>query len=548
MSHEIVCGDVMEWAANYSGPKFHALLCDPPYSLQFMGKEWDHDIAFHPETWIALAEHLLPGAFGMAFASSRGWHRLAVAIEDAGLRIHPSIFGWCYGSGFPKATRIDTQIDKRRPGAFQSIREAIRCAIEESDLSQIEIKRHLGYPEDSGVISHWVANSQPDIPTSKDWWKLREILHLPEKFDHLFVELERTEIGIGRSGIGTAFGDGEWARGESEEYAVSTANHNLARAWAGHRYGLQALKPALEPIIVFQKPYKGKPIESIVETGAGALNIDGARIEGEPTHGSGVSQSSNPSVDFGDMGTKRIGVPNVINPQGRWPANFYVDEEAARRLGEQSGERVSGGSGKMHSSNQSLFVGTGGHARDISDTGTAARFFLNVDWKLEQSDPVFYCAKVARKERDAGLERFEEKGSLTEYAQGRYTQSLFCPKCGRRKDYGCSCNVGWIKKSQPGLNVKLRNPHPTVKPLKLTQWLATLLLPPAEYAPRRILVPFAGSGSEMIGAALAGWEEIIGIEMEREYCEIAEARLGYWTTRPKQLTLMRKLDVPLTPS
>ena len=84
MSYEIVCGDVMEWCKTYDGPKFHALLCDPPYSLQFMGKDWDHDIAFHPETWAALTEHLYPGAFGMAFASSRGWHRLACAIEDAG--------------------------------------------------------------------------------------------------------------------------------------------------------------------------------------------------------------------------------------------------------------------------------------------------------------------------------------------------------------------------------------------------------------------------------------------------------------------------------
>ena len=137
---DIVCADVMDWARDYDGPKFHALLCDPPYHLHstvkrfgnegsarakggvyrrcsrgFMGKKWDGgDIAYRSETWAALAKHLHPGAFGMAFASARGWHRLAVAIEDAGLRIHPSIFGWSYGSGFPKATRIDTQVDKRK--------------------------------------------------------------------------------------------------------------------------------------------------------------------------------------------------------------------------------------------------------------------------------------------------------------------------------------------------------------------------------------------------------------------------------------------------
>ena len=77
--------DVLEWAKTYDGPKFHALICDPPYELGFMGRQWDKSgIAFNPETWAALTEHLHPGAFGMAFASTRGWHRMAVAIEDAG--------------------------------------------------------------------------------------------------------------------------------------------------------------------------------------------------------------------------------------------------------------------------------------------------------------------------------------------------------------------------------------------------------------------------------------------------------------------------------
>jgi len=73
-----------------------------------------------------------------------------------------------------------------------------------------------------------------------------------------------------------------------------------------------------------------------------------------------------------------------------------------------------------------------------------------------------------------------------------------------------------------------------VKPIALTRWLATLLLPPELYAPRRILIPFAGSGSEMIGALLAGWEEIVGIEMETEYVEIAEARLAHWAHKQIQ--------------
>jgi hypothetical protein len=74
-----------------------------------------------------------------------------------------------------------------------------------------------------------------------------------------------------------------------------------------------------------------------------------------------------------------------------------------------------------------------------------------------------------------------------------------------------------------------RNAHPTVKPVRLTEYLARLILPPALPQPRRLLVPFAGSGSEMIGALLAGWDAIDGIEQSADYVAIAHARLAWWS-------------------
>jgi site-specific DNA-methyltransferase (adenine-specific) len=93
-------------------------------------------------------------------------------------------------------------------------------------------------------------------------------------------------------------------------------------------------------------------------------------------------------------------------------------------------------------------------------------------------DKFFYCVKPNRKEKDAGLEE--------------------------------------------------KNPHPTVKPIELIKWLATLILPPVEYAPRRAFVPYAGSGSEMIATQLAGWDYVLGIEIEEESCKIAVQRLKWW--------------------
>ena len=81
-----------------------------------------------------------------------------------------------------------------------------------------------------------------------------------------------------------------------------------------------------------------------------------------------------------------------------------------------------------------------------------------------------------------------------------------------------------------------RNPHPTVKPIALTKWLATLLLPPPEYAPRRILIPFGGVWSEAIGAMLAGWEEIVVVEIGQEYNDIGQARMELWHDKMESMT------------
>ena len=72
----------------------------------FMGKEWDGgDIAFRKETWELAYKLLKPGGHLLAFSGSRTYHRMAVAIEDAGFEIRDQIM-WLYGSGFPKSLNI----------------------------------------------------------------------------------------------------------------------------------------------------------------------------------------------------------------------------------------------------------------------------------------------------------------------------------------------------------------------------------------------------------------------------------------------------------
>ena len=90
-----------------------AIITDPPYELGFMGKSWDSSgIAFQKETWEKCFKVLKPGGHLLAFGGSRTFHRIAVAIEDAGFEIRDTIM-YLYGSGFPKSMNIGLAIDKR---------------------------------------------------------------------------------------------------------------------------------------------------------------------------------------------------------------------------------------------------------------------------------------------------------------------------------------------------------------------------------------------------------------------------------------------------
>lgn len=301
-----------------------------------------------------------------------------------------------------------------------------------------------------------------------------------------------------------------------------------------------ALKPAHEPIILAMKPTEGTFAENALAHGVAGLNVDGGRItfrsdadRWKPEHHR--SSTSPHPMEWGSDNGGRESDPGT----GRWPANVLLSHhedcrevtEASREwdhvnggpvlkvgeptwechpecpvrmLDEQSGER-GGGFGVSGGDPDGAIYGKGfprGDRRVVGfgDSGGASRFF--------------YTAKASRSEREAGLEGFEARSGRP--AGGRASGRSIID--GEWRETGSA--------PRPARNV-----HPTVKPLALCEYLARLILPPKRDTPRRLLVPFSGSGSEMIGALLAGWDEVVGIEMEPEYVAIAEARLAYWTQK-----------------
>jgi hypothetical protein len=173
----VLHGDCLSELPKLAACSIDTCITDPPYEIGFMGNKWDGTgVAFNPATWRAVYRVLKPGSFLLCFGGTRTFHRITCAIEDAGFEIRDCMM-WIYGSGFPKSLDISQAIDKSRAGiAFVEIRQYLRDCIARSGLTQRQIKNHLDYPKDSGIVSHWVANSQPMVPTWKDWIAMKSIL------------------------------------------------------------------------------------------------------------------------------------------------------------------------------------------------------------------------------------------------------------------------------------------------------------------------------------------------------------------------------------
>jgi site-specific DNA-methyltransferase (adenine-specific) len=193
-----------------------AIVTDPPYGLEFMGKAWDGfgtPLGFQTwsEQWAREAFRVLkPGGHLLAFGGTRMYHRLAAGIEDAGFEIRDTLM-WLYGSGFPKSLDVSKAIDK----AAGAEREVIGSRALTGNGKTMKSGFH-----------------QPD-------------------------------------------GSGAGETAKAELHYFTTPSTEAAKKWQG--WGT-ALKPSVEPIVLARKPLIGTVAENVLTHGTGALNIDASRV------------------------------------------------------------------------------------------------------------------------------------------------------------------------------------------------------------------------------------------------------------------------------
>jgi len=276
--------------------------------------------------------------------------------------------------------------------------------------------------------------------------------------------------------------DDGWSKINTEKPLMDITTPATAEAEVWDGWGT-ALKPAHEPIVLARKPLVGTVANNVLTYGVGGINIDGCRVEGEPIpinkleEWSGFGQKVEPKYE------------QQVNVAGRFPANFIHDgsDEVLQLFPDSKSTKSMRGVGltssNVYGQGDENFDTLRGHA----DSGSAARFF--------------YCAKASKKDRNEGLDKFEEKNN----------------KFGNQKN-GEDLGNGSVNDkftTQPQ-----KNNHPTVKPTELMRYLCRLITPPNG----TVLDPFTGSGSTGKAAVLEGFS-FIGVEQSEEYIAIAKARI-----------------------
>jgi DNA modification methylase len=298
----------------------------------------------------------------------------------------------------------------------------------------------------------------------------------------------------------TSFYETAWDNKDYVELEITKGNSPY-EGWG------TALKPAHEPIVMARKPLSEKTVvNNVLEWGTGGINIDASRVGTDDTRSKASMTALGQNSGWNKHSNKEV---IAGSESGRFPANIIFDEEAGKILDEQSGisKSTGGRSGNKEGVGQNGIYGQySGEVKDgnpgLGDTGGASRFF--------------YCPKTSKTDRNEGLEDFKGKQI------GTYNAHSSDLEIYGGSSLGAASMSGNNKMPQPKQNF-----HPTVKPTDLMLYLIRLVTPTGGTT----LDPFMGSGSTG-KAAVRGGFDFIGIEREKEYIEIAEARIQYEKDNP----------------
>lgn len=152
MKYQILQGDNRLTLKTIPDNSIDAIVTDPPYGIDFLGKEWDANTGAL-ETYQECLRVLKPGGHILAFSAARTYHHLAVTLEQAGFEIRDQIM-WIYSSGFPKSQDIGRSIQRS-------------LGVKEKEPHKNNVPRNGG----AGETKHYESDGQVVVtdPEAKQW-------------------------------------------------------------------------------------------------------------------------------------------------------------------------------------------------------------------------------------------------------------------------------------------------------------------------------------------------------------------------------------------
>ena len=317
----LLIGDCVEQMKTLEANSVDAIVTDPPYGLEFMGKAWDGfgtPLGFQTwtEQWAREAFRVLkPGGHLLAFGGTRMYHRLASGIEDAGFEIRDTLM-WLYGSGFPKSLDVSKAIDKAA-GAEREL-------VGDSANNRNRDKHDYNSVGDFGSKA---SISAPSTDAAKKW-----------------------------QGWGTALKPAVEPIVLARKPLIGTVAENVLT------HGTGALNIDASRIGTNGENFdnlQGRPITKLSTRRANEDDEEyKARVLSSPGQQAALEKLKN---------------------LGRWPANILLDEEAAALLDEQSGDRPTGAvKPYLRDSDNRVYSGVWGNQVEFeqtASTGGASRFF-----------------------------------------------------------------------------------------------------------------------------------------------------------------------------
>lgn len=495
----VINANCLDWMRIQPDNSIDCIITDPPYALTgksgkggFMGKEWDSKLP-SIEIWQEALRISKPGSWLLAFGGSRTYHRLTCSIEDAGFEIKDSIV-YLYGSGFPKSHNFGCKC-KGKPLPYnhdkttKSNTESSLRLMQEANLSQeinpIEEQRKVLF---EGLSEQ---NLQKYKEETGNGIEIRQESFM-ERRSNLQEEqgkLPRTEICKMSEGISGDGAEGRLCNG------TSSCNGETFESNTSEGRGCTPQRPQHSEQCNRESGAFPRQSDSQNRRGETCPNCQG--IIGFEGWGTALKPSYEPIImamkpldgtyknNAKKWNVAGINIEESRLDSKRWPANIILDEVAAELLDQQTG--ISKSSGHIrHNSMKNNIYESGHHGiplHGVEDSGGASRFF--------------YCAKASSSERNRGCDNIEKKDQTT-YSEMKGNED-----------------------HTPNRHSKVGNNHPCVKPLKLMEYLIKLVAPKDGV----ILDPFCGSGSTLVAAKKLGFKAI-GIELDPEYCKIAEARIA----------------------